>query len=133
MTHTGDHSATHTGAQTGRGVLCGAGAGALWGLVFLAPELVRDFNPLMLAAGRYLAYGVIAGVLILPRWRRLSGLLSGRDWRAVFLLSLAGNTLCYVLLSQAVQSGGIALTSLIIGFLPVTVTVIGSRDQGLCL
>ncbi|MCP9318867.1 DMT family transporter [Acetobacter persici] len=130
MTHTGDHSAAHTGAQTGRGVLCGAGAGALWGLVFLAPELVRDFNPLMLAAGRYLAYGGIAGVLILPRWRRLSGLLSGRDWRAVFLLSLAGNTLYYVLLSQAVQSGGIALTSLIIGFLPVTVTVIGSRDQG---
>lgn len=119
-----------TGNQTGRGVLCGAGAGALWGLVFLAPELVRDFNPLMLAAGRYLAYGLMAGVLILPRWRRLSGLLGGRDWRAVFLLSLAGNTLYYVLLSQAVQSAGIALTSLIIGFLPVAVTVIGSRDQG---
>ncbi|WP_369346087.1 hypothetical protein [Asaia platycodi] len=39
------------------GVLCGAGAGALWGLVFLAPELARDFPPLDLAAGRYLAYG----------------------------------------------------------------------------
>ncbi|KXV17901.1 multidrug DMT transporter permease [Acetobacter malorum] len=124
------HVVEHKGKQTELGMLCGMGAGALWGLVFLAPELVRDFNPLMQAAGRYLAYGAIAGVLILPRWRRLSCLLSGRDWRAVVLLSLAGNTLYYVLLSQAVQSGGIALTSLIIGFLPVTVTVIGSRDQG---
>ncbi|KXV10772.1 DMT family transporter [Acetobacter malorum] len=117
-------------SQTGRGILYGAGAGALWGLVFLAPELVRSFSPLMLAAGRYLAYGLLAGVLLLPRWRRVSAQLSARDWKALFWLSLAGNTLYYTLLSQAVQTGGIALTSLVIGFLPVAVTVIGSRDQG---
>ncbi|WP_346191146.1 hypothetical protein [Acetobacter ascendens] len=47
------------------GTLCGVGAGALWGLVFLAPELVRDFTPLQLAIGRFLAYGIIAFVVIL--------------------------------------------------------------------
>jgi drug/metabolite transporter (DMT)-like permease len=35
-----------------------------------------------------------------------------------------------VLLSTAIQAGGIAMTSLVIGFLPVTVTMIGSRDHG---
>ncbi|GAN69250.1 DMT family transporter [Acetobacter orleanensis] len=117
-------------SQTGQGILCAAGAGALWGVALLAPELVRDFNPPLLATGRYLAYGAIAGLLILPRWQRISGVLSARNWKSVVWLSLAGNTIYYILLSQAVQSGGIALTSLIIGFLPVTVTLIGSRDQG---
>ena len=39
------------------GVGCGLAAGALWGLVFLAPELASEFTPLQLAAGRYVAYG----------------------------------------------------------------------------
>jgi drug/metabolite transporter (DMT)-like permease len=110
------------------GLLCGMGAGALWGLVFLAPELVRSFAPLELAIGRYLAFGAISAVLIAPRWRALAPRLARRDWIALGWLSLAGNTLYYILLSTAVQTGGIAMTSLVIGFLPVAVTVIGSRD-----
>lgn len=112
------------------GVFCGIGAGALWGLVFLAPELARAFTPLQLAIGRYLAYGLLSAVLIAPRWRALATLLTRREWLALAWLSLAGNTLYYVLLSGAVQMGGIAMTSLVIGFLPVAVTIIGSREHG---
>ncbi len=116
--------------NTALGVLCGMGAGALWGLVFLAPELVRSFSPLHLAIGRYLAYGAISALLIAPRWRMIAALLTRKDWLALGWLALFGNTLYYVLLSTAVQTGGIAMTSLVIGFLPVAVTIIGSRDQG---
>lgn len=112
------------------GLLCGAGAGALWGLVFLAPELARAFSPLQLTIGRYLACGLISAVLIAPRWRRLVSRLTTREWIGLAALALCGNTLYYVLLSGAVQTGGIALTSLVIGFLPVAVTIVGSREAG---
>ena len=112
------------------GILFGAGTGALWGLIFLAPKLVQDFTPLELSTGRYLAYGAIASVMIIPRWKNLRSNIRKRDLYALFQLSLLGNILYYILLSTAVQKGGIALTSLIIGFLPVTITVIGSRDKG---
>lgn len=111
------------------GIASGAGAGALWGLVFLAPELVRDFSPLLLTIGRYLCYGLISAALIAPRWRRLGPHVTRRDWRNLFWLALAGNTLYYIFLSTAVQTGGIAMTSLVIGFLPVAVTIIGSRER----
>lgn len=111
------------------GIMCGIGAGALWGLVFLAPELARAFPPLSLAVGRYLAYGVIAGCLIAPRLRALLPKIGRREWLGLVWLSLAGNTLYFVLLSNAVQTGGIAMTSLVVGFLPVAVTIIGSRDR----
>ena len=106
------------------GIICGAGAGALWGLVFLAPELASAFSPLELTIGRYLAYGAISALLIAPRWRVLTARLGRREW-----LALAGNTIYYILLSSAVQMGGIAMTSLVIAFLPVAVTIIGSRDR----
>lgn len=112
------------------GTGCGMGAGALWGLVFLAPELAHAFSPLQLTIGRYLAYGAISAVLIAPRWRSLLPKVGGKDWLSLAWLALAGNTIYYVLLSNAVQTGGIAMTSLVIGFLPVVVTVLGSRDSG---
>jgi len=112
------------------GVASGVGAGALWGLVFLAPELARDFGPLQLTVGRYLAYGLIAAALVAPRWRSLVAGIARCQWWNLAWLALAGNTLYYVLLSSAVQIGGIAMTSLVIGFLPVAVTIIGSRDRG---
>jgi drug/metabolite transporter (DMT)-like permease len=112
------------------GIACGMGAGMLWGLVFLAPELVPEFSPLQLTVGRYLCYGLIAAAMIAPRWRSLAGHVPRHQWRHLVWLALAGNTLYYVLLSSAVQNGGIAMTSLVIGFLPVAITIIGSRDQG---
>lgn len=116
--------------RTRLGIVFGMGAGALWGLVFLAPELAGQFTPLQLAIGRYLAYGLLSVALIAPRWRLLTAMLTRRDWLSLVWLSLAGNTLYYVLLSAAVQMGGIAMTSLVIGFLPVAVTIIGSREAG---
>lgn len=122
--HSSDRRATLAGLSYG------LGAGALWGLVFLAPELAGEFNPLQLTIGRYLCYGVIAAALVAPRWRALAPRLSRRQALDLIWLSLAGNTLYYVMLSGAVQAGGIAMTSLVVGFLPVAVTVIGGHDAG---
>lgn len=119
-------------ARDGRswiGIACGMGAGALWGLVFLAPELARAFSPIELAIGRYLCFGLVSAILIAPRRRALAGQLTPRSWRGLAWLGFTGNTLYYVLLSGAVQTGGIAMTSLVIGFLPVAVTIIGSRER----
>lgn len=112
------------------GLACGMGAGALWGLVFLAPKLVGEFSPLHLTIGRYLCYGLIALILVSPRWRSLVARVSWRQWLTLVWLAFAGNTLFYLLVSGAVQTGGIAMTSLVMGFVPVVVTIIGSRDKG---
>ena len=112
------------------GVACGMGAGALWGLVFLAPELVREFSALHLTVARYAFFGVLAAVLIAPRWRGLVARLTRREWLALARLALMGNVLYYVLLASAVHLGGIAMVSLVIGFMPVAVSVVGSRDHG---
>lgn len=116
--------------KTWLGIGCGVLAGALWGSVFVAPELVGDFSPLYLAAGRYIVYGAISAMLLLPRLRVLRPWLDASHWRTLAMLGLLGNIVYYVALAAAVQWGGVAVTSLVIGFLPVCVTVVGSRDHG---
>lgn len=116
-------------SQTTAGILYGIGAGALWGLVFLAPELTHGFSPVHLTISRYLFYGLISVVLLIPRWRIVLPRVTRSEWIGIGSLALIGNLLYYTLLSTAVQLGGITMTSLVIGFLPVTITIIGSRDQ----
>lgn len=120
----------NTNSATWIGIGCGVAAGALWGAVFLAPVLVPDFSPLQLAAGRYLAYGAIAAILVAPRLKTLLAAIGPAEWWALARLSVLGNILYYLLLASAVQLGGVAMTSLVIGLMPVAVTIIGSRDHG---
>ncbi|MEB1529210.1 DMT family transporter [Xanthomonas sp. WHRI 7945] len=112
------------------GVGSGIAAGALWGLVFLAPQLLAGFSPLQLSVSRYLAYGAVAVLVLAPRWRAATGALGAAEWWALLRLSLLGNIIYYVLLGCAVQWAGGAATALIIGLLPAVVTVLGSRAAG---
>ncbi|CUI08741.1 DMT family transporter [Massilia antarctica] len=112
------------------GVLCGLLAGAMWGMVFIVPELLAAFSPVELAVGRYIAYGAIATGLMLPRLRGLLNRLDRSDCGALVRHALAGNIVYYMLLALGVKLAGVAPTSLIIGLLPITVTLLGRKDHG---
>ncbi len=114
------------GVGIGNGVI----AGALWGFVFLAPAILLAFNAMQLSAGRYLVYGLVATLLLWPRWKRVLPRLGVAEWRALVWLSLAGNLVYFLLLATAVQWAGGAAASLIVGLVPVVVTLVGARDVG---
>jgi drug/metabolite transporter (DMT)-like permease len=94
------------------------------------PRMLPDFSPLLLSAGRYTMYGVVSLVAALPIARALAARLTREDLIALVKLALAGNLLYYILLANAVHLVGMAPTSLIVGVLPVTVTLLGRRDHG---
>lgn len=110
------------------GVACGLGAGALWGLVFLAPKVAPEASPMLMSAGRYLAYGLIAAAMLAPRWGRVKGALDAASWRGLVWLSLAGNIVYYLFLVVSVHLAGVAASALIVGMVPVAVAVWGLRD-----
>ncbi len=111
------------------GVLCGLLAGAMWGMVFIVPVLLPAFSPVELAVGRYTAYGAIAFGLMLPRLRGLFARLARSDYAALVRHALAGNIVYYMLLALGVKLAGVAPTSLIIGVLPIAVTLMGRKDH----
>jgi drug/metabolite transporter (DMT)-like permease len=112
------------------GVLCGLLAGAMWGMVFIVPAFLTAFTPLEMACGRYIAYGLIAAALLHRRLPPLLRRLDRSDIAAMIKHALAGNIVYYMLLALGVQLAGVSATSLIIGVLPITVTLMGQQDHG---
>lgn len=113
-----------------QGMLYGVMAGALWGMIFLAPALIPDFSALQTSAGRYTAYGLVSLIAALPSARTLFRKVRFADVLVLTQLALFGNLIYYCLLVASVRHVGIAPASLIIGTLPVTITLLGSRAHG---
>ena len=114
------------------GVAYALAAGLLWGLVFVAPVLLPDYSPSMLAFGRYLAFGLIALPLAVHDRAALAR-LARADWVEALRLAAVGNILYYLCLSAAIQAAGVPLPTMIIGTLPVVIAVcanLASREIG---
>ena len=115
-------------AEMKRGVVYGGMAGATWGLVILIPGLLPEFSPLLLSCARFGLYGLVSLLLALPVAPRLLRRLTGQDVLKLVELAVTGNILYYLLLAAAIQLAGVACAALIVGVVPVTVTLLGRRD-----
>ena len=110
------------------GLRCALAAGLLWGIVFIAPVLLPDYPAIYLSASRYLAFGLIALVLALFDWKQLRALTKA-DWLSALELSLIGNLLYYSCLAAAIQIAGAPLPTMIIGALPVVISIGSNLHQ----
>lgn len=111
------------------GILAGLGAGALWGISFLAPKALPGFAALDVTASRFVVYGLVAAVMM--AWRlNMRHLPSGRHALAALGLSVLGFTGYYLLLVLAIRDMGVAMPALIIGTIPIWVMLLG-KPHGL--
>jgi hypothetical protein len=110
------------------GILAGLAAGALWGVVFVAPRMVPGFSSVDLTAGRFLAYGVVAALVMLigMRTRRLP---TPAQALAAIGLSVLGFTGYYLLLVLAIRDAGTEVPTLIIGTIPLWVMLLGKPQH----
>jgi drug/metabolite transporter (DMT)-like permease len=104
------------------GVLAGLAAGALWGLVFVAPRMAVGYSPVDLAAGRFVAYGLVAALVCAATRRPLPG---ARQALSAAGFSLLGFTGYYLLLVLAIRDAGTEVPSLVIGTIPIWVMLLG--------
>jgi len=105
------------------GILAGLAAGALWGLVFIAPRMVPTLSSVDLTVGRFVSYGALSFALMLlvrqSAWPTLGQAFSALG------LSVLGFTGYYLLLVLAIRDAGTAVPSLIIGTIPIWMMLLG--------
>lgn len=105
-----------------KGILAGLAAGALWGLVFVAPRMVPGQGSVDLTAARFVAYGAIA--MAVWAWMRRP-LPTASQALAALAMSILGFTGYYLLLVLAIRDAGTEIPSLIIGTIPIWVMLLG--------
>lgn len=104
------------------GVLAAMGAGLLWGLIFIVPLVLPEYPGVVLAFGRYVAFGLLAvGLAWVDRHTLFR--LTRADWIEAGKLALVGNILYYATLASAIQMSGAPVPTLLIGTLPVVIAV----------
>ncbi|MFD1709763.1 DMT family transporter [Ottowia sp. GY511] len=111
------------------GIAAGLAAGALWGLVFVAPRMVAEFGGINLTAGRFIVYGVASVVAMAAAGRRVRWPTGAQAWGALWL-SVLGFTGYYLVLVLAIRDAGTELPALIVGTIPVWVMLLG-KPHGL--
>jgi drug/metabolite transporter (DMT)-like permease len=117
-------SRVDTARRTGLGIAAGLGAGALWGMVFVAPRMTPGLSSVDLTAGRFVSFGLMAALVMLmgrrshswPSWSQAASALG---------MSLLGATAYYLLLAQAINFAGSEVPALIIGTIPIWVMLLG--------
>jgi drug/metabolite transporter (DMT)-like permease len=119
------HATRHRRAVV-TGTVWAAVAGLMWGLVFVVPTLLSAYPAALLAFGRYLAFGLVVLPLAWLDRARLAQ-LSRADWRDATALTLVGNFAYYLLLAASIQRTGGALTTVIIGSLPMMIAIASNR------
>ena len=105
------------------GILAGLAAGALWGLVFIAPRMVPGLSSVDLTAGRFVSFGALSFALMLLL--RQSAWPTLRQAYSAIGLSVLGFTGYYLLLVLAVKDVGTLVPSLIIGTIPLWMMLLG--------
>lgn len=110
------------------GVAAGLAAGALWGLVFVVPRMVPGYSAVDLTAGRFVAYGAVAALLMVFVFRGRA-LPTPRQALAALGMSVLGFTGYYLLLALAIRDAGTEVPTLIIGTIPVWVMLLGKPEH----
>ena len=108
----------------GSGILAGLAAGALWGLVFVAPRMTLGFAGIDLTAGRFLVYGIVSVAVLALSWRRARRPTWAQAWGALWL-SVLGFTGYYWVLVLAIRDAGTEMPALIVGLIPLWVMLLG--------
>jgi drug/metabolite transporter (DMT)-like permease len=110
----------------GVGILAGLAAGALWGLVFIAPRMLPGLGAVDLTAGRFMSYGLLSLIIMLILRATTSTVWPTlKQAGAALYLSVLGFTGYYLLLVYGIRDAGTEVPSLIIGTIPLWMMILG--------
>lgn len=111
------------------GIFAGLAAGALWGLVFVAPSMAPGLSAVDLVSGRFISYG-LGSLLVMALSRGPRSVPTLKQVGVAVGMSVLGFSGYYLLLVLAIRDAGVEVPTLIIGTIPIWVMLLG-KPEGL--
>lgn len=104
------------------GVLEGIAAGALWGLIYIAPLMLPEYSPVLIALSRFIMFGFVSLPFIWLYREDLKKFSRADTWEA-FRLPFFGNVIFYCLLTMCIRLAGAPLAGMFMAIIPVLVAI----------
>ena len=107
------------------GVAFGIAACMIWGFAYVAPLILTSYDPMLIALGRYTAFGCLSTGLALTQLKEFRH-YQAADWKRALALGLIGNLFYYWLLAEACQRAGAPVAGAFTAMIPILVALIGN-------
>ncbi|MBA3958338.1 MAG: DMT family transporter [Parachlamydiaceae bacterium] len=104
----------------------------IWGLIFVVPGFMPEFNAIEIAFGRYLVYGSISTLFLLKSRLNHHGSYPLKIWLKATHFSLMATVVYYISLVLALRYANPAICALILGVSPITIAFYGNWKQREC-
>lgn len=101
-------------------------ADAFWGLAYIVPIILYNNTAVEITFGRYFIYGIFSVVILFIENKKIYKLIRCTIWKSAFLFAFCGNVGYYLFLVISIKLTGAAISTLIIGLLPITVALYGN-------
>lgn len=107
------------------GLLYAVIACAIWGLIYIFPLILPEYDPVMIASARFAVYGM-ACLLFVPFQIKELKKLTRRDWFFAMRLAFFGSLVYYWSLVTSVQLSGAPIAGMLMCLIPVLVAVVSN-------
>lgn len=105
------------------GIVYAVAADLVWGLAFVIPKFLHSYSAVEIAFGRYLTYGVASLFLFLANKKNVINI---DLWMRALIFAFCGNIGYYYFLVLAIKLTGATIPTLVIGLLPITISLYGN-------
>lgn len=115
-----------------KGIVFAIVACLIWGLIFVIPELIKDFSILEIVLGRYFFYGMISVFFLLKNISFGKFRYSLSIWKMAIFYSLLSTVGYYSCVVMALKYTPPSICALILGISPITISFYGNWRQKEC-
>ena len=98
---------------------------AIWGLIYIFPLILPEYNPVMIASARFAVYG-LACLAFVPFQIEELKKLTRSDWLFAMRLAFFGSLVYYWSLVMSVQLSGAPIAGMLMCWIPVLVAVVSN-------
>src|ERR1700733_10793707 len=108
------------------GILFVLAACFVWGFIFLIPLILSGFSSMEVALDRYLFYGLFSLLLLTFKGRKVFQRFTPRMYLSALAFALIAQLGYYTALVMGIRYANAAVTTLILGVTPLTITFYGN-------
>lgn len=98
---------------------------AIWGLIYIFPLLLPQYDPVLIASARFAVYG-FACLLFVPFQIQKLKTFTRRDWFMAMRLAFFGSFVYYWSLVMSVKLSGAPIAGMLMCWIPVLVAVVSN-------
>lgn len=104
------------------GLMYGLAATMIWGMIYIIPLMLPQYDPMLIALSRYVVFGIFSIGLIAKEIRILR-LLEKKDWITAAMLGIIGSFGYYWILSEAIVRAGASVAGAFSAMIPVAASI----------